>query len=210
MKRIQLINNLILITLVLTIFGCINEPCIDIIELDKHSSITKEWFVNDSIGNQIITDENGISQTLIISSRSSNSHEDSLEDNCGNIYGSFNFDLQYKTSLSSIYFSISINGSPLTEEGFYLRIGTSNMNENKSTSYNFITETCREKNATIILVEQIDIFNKKYNDVLEISFKNTYSSNSIKTIYYSKGYGIIKFVKENGNTFELNNSPTNQ
>lgn len=204
MKHIQLISNLILITLLLSVIGCINEPCLEIHKLDKLSSETKEWFVNNDIGNQSITDENGISQTLIISSRDSISYKNSVEDNCGNTYGDFRFDVQYKTSLSPIHFSIHINGSSLPEDGFFLKIETINNHNRKSTTYDFATETSREKNAEIILLKKINLLNKEYNDVLEISFNKTYSTNDIKTIFYSKGYGIIKFVKENGNTFEIN------
>jgi hypothetical protein len=204
MRRLQLINNIIISTLIISVFGCVDEPCLNINELDNYSIETKEWFVNDNIGNQIITDENGISQTLIISSRDSISYENSVEDNCGNIYGSFRFDIQYNTSLSPIHLSIHINGSGLTEDGFYLRLQTSNSSERKSTTYDFVTETCKEKNATIIVLDQLEIFNKIYNDVLKISFNKTFSANDIKTIFYSKGHGVIKFIKENKNTFVIN------
>jgi hypothetical protein len=37
---------------------------LDIVELDKQSAVTKEWFVNDSIGNQIIVDKNEIKPNI--------------------------------------------------------------------------------------------------------------------------------------------------
>lgn len=207
MKKLQLKNNLILLSLFLLIFlGCVKEPCLNIHELDKQTAQTKEWFVNDSIGNQKITDENGISQTLIVSSLYSDFHENIVEDDCGNTYGSFDFSIQYNTSLSPLNFMIDIRGSGLSEDGFYLTMTITNTNtvEHKSTTYDFVTETCRENNATIVFIEQIYTLNKVYDDVLKISFNNTFSTNDVKTVYYSKGYGIIKFVKENGNEFEIN------
>ena len=81
---------------------------------------------------------------------------------------------------------------------------TPNSSERKSTTYDFVTETCKEKNATIIVLDQLEIFNKIYNDVLKISFNKTFSANDIKTIFYSKGHGVIKFIKENKNTFVIN------
>jgi hypothetical protein len=190
----------------LIFWGCVKEPCLNIPELDKQTAQTKEWFVNDSIGNQKITDENGISQTLIVSSLYSGFHENIVEDDCGNTYGSFDFSIQYNTSLSPLNFMIDIHGSGLLEDSFYLTMTITNTNtvEHKSTTYDFVTETCRENNATIVFIEQIHILNKVYDDVLKISFNNTFSTNDVKTVYYSKGYGIIKFVKENGNKFEIN------
>ena len=207
MKKLQLKNNITLLSLLLLIFlGCKKEPCLNTPELDKQTALTKEWFVNDSIGSQKITDKNGISQTLIVSSLYSDFHENMVEDDCGNTYGSFYFSIQYNTSLSPLNFMIDIHGSGLSEDGFYLKMTITNtsMVEHKSTTYDFVTKTCRENNATIVFIEQINILNKVYDDVLKISFNNTFSTNDIKTVYYSKGYGIIKFVKENGNEFEIN------
>ena len=206
MKHLQLINNLTLLFLFMFILGCKKEPCLDIPKLDRQTALTKEWFVNDSIGNQIITDANGISQTFIVSSLNSNFHENMMGDDCGNTYGSFDFSIQYNTSLSSLHFMVNIHGSGLPEDGFYLRMSITNTNtvKNKSTTYDFVTETCRENNATIVFIAQILVSNKEYSDVLKITFNNASSSNDVKTVYYSKGYGIIKFVEENGNEFEIN------
>jgi len=206
MKNLQLKNNLFLLVLLFLIFGCIKEPCLNIPELDRQSATTIEWFVNDSIGNQTITDNNGITQTLKVSSLYSDFHENMVEDDCGNTYGSFDFSIQYNTSLSPLNLMVDIHGSGLSEDGFYLKITITNTNtvEHKSTTYDFVTETCRENNATILFIEQLQILNKKYNDVLKISFNNTFSPNDVKTVFYSKGYGIIKFVEENGNEFEIN------
>jgi hypothetical protein len=111
MKNLQLKNNLSLLFLLFLIFGCDKEPCLNIPELDKQSALTKEWFVHDSIGNQKITDNNGINQTLIVSSRNSNIHEHAVEDDCGNTYGSFSSTIQYNTSLSPYHFMVDIHGS---------------------------------------------------------------------------------------------------
>ena len=182
------------------------EPCLDIQELDKRSALTKEWFVSDSIGDQKITDTNGISQTLVVSTGYYNSYDKIVEDYCGNIYGSFNFSIQYNTTLSPLHFLIDINGSGLSEDAFYLKMLVTNTKGvgHKSTTYDFVTEKCRENNATIDFIDQIQILNKQYFDVLKISFNETYSSNDVKVVYYSKGYGIVKFVEENGNEFEIN------
>ncbi|GAB1402905.1 hypothetical protein MASR1M74_00830 [Lentimicrobium sp.] len=183
-------------------FGCVEEPCLDIVELDKQSALTKQWFVNDSIGNQIIVDRNGISQTLIVSSRHQHNSDAVIEDDCGNVYGSFSFTIQYNTSVSPLHFMVDIHGSGF-RDGFYLKLTVTHASSVKSTTYDFVTRACRENNATIDIKEQITIFNKTYIDVLEINFKNTNSPNDIKTLYYSKGTGVIKFINENGNEFEV-------
>lgn len=206
MKNSQLMNNFTLLFLLLLIFGCEKEPCLNIPELNRQSALTKEWFVNDSIGNQKITDKNGISQTLIVSSLYSGFDENIVKDDCGNTYGSFYFSIQYNTSLSPLNFMVDIHGSGLSVDGFYLKmtISSTNTTEHKSTTYDFVTETCRENNATIVFMKQINILNKEYNNVLKISFNNTFSTNDVRSVYYSKGYGIIKFITENGNEFEIN------
>jgi hypothetical protein len=176
----------------------------DIAELDRRSELTKEWFVNDTIGNTTITDSYGISQTLICSMRQIGGFSNTAEDDCGNTYGSFDFSIQYNASLSPMHIMININGSSLSS-GFYLKLTYQNLNtgKKKSTTYDFIKEKCRDDNANITFLKQITISNKEYNDVLEIDFIKTYSTNDIKTIYYAKAYGIIKFIQENGNTFEV-------
>lgn len=206
MKNLQSISNLAILLLLLLVFGCKKEPCLNITELDKHSAKTKEWYVNDSIGNQILTDINGIKQTLIVSSRFSSTHENIVEDDCGNTYGSFNFSIQYNTSLSPLHFMVDIYGSGLPEDGFYLKMTITNISisKNKSTIYDFVKETSRDKNATVEFIEQVTLINREYHDVLKINFNNIFSLNDVRSVYYSKGFGIIKFVTENGNEFEIN------
>lgn len=206
MKRnLQLTNSLALFTILILSFSCVKEPCLDIEELDKQSALTKEWFVNDSIGNQIIVDKNGISQTLIVSSRQQHNWDAIVEDDCGNVYGSFYFTIQYNTSLSSRHLMVDIHGSGLSNDGFYLKLTVTNTNSvgHKSTTYDFVTESCRENNANIEIINGNLILNKIDSEVLKIDFKTTNASNDIKTVYYAKGYGIIKFIEENGNEFEI-------
>ena len=205
MKNFQLTSSIVLFTISILIYGCVNEPCLDIKELDRQSAITKEWYVNDSIGNQIIVDKNEISQTLAISSRHQHKWDDIVEDDCGNVYGSFYFTIQYNTSLSPLHFMVDIHGSGLSEDGFYLKLTVTDTKSvgHKSTTYDFVKGNCRENNANIEIINGTLIDNKFDSEVLMIDFKNTNTPNDIKTVYYAKGYGIIKFVEENGNEFEV-------
>ncbi|WP_421919617.1 hypothetical protein [Marinifilum sp.] len=205
MKNFQLTSSIVLFTISILIYGCVNEPCLDIKELDRQSAITKEWYVNDSIGNQIIVDKNEISQTLTISSRHQHKWDDIVEDDCGNVYGSFYFTIQYNTSLSPLHFMVDIHGSGLSEDGFYLKLTVTDTKSvgHKSTTYDFVKGNCRENNANIEIINGTLIDNKFDSEVLMIDFKNTNTPNDIKTVYYAKGYGIIKFVEENGNEFEV-------
>lgn len=206
MKDLQLMNKVVIVLLVLLGFGCDKEPCLDIPALDKTSAETKEWYVNDSIGNRTITDDNGISQTLMISNSYSGEHDDMVEDHCGNNYGSFHFFIQYQTSVSPLNIEVDIQGSALPENGFYLKLSvmSTNVYEQKSTTYDFQTKASRENNASIQYLEQIQISDTEYIDVLKITFNNTSSENDIKTVFYSKGYGVIKFTEATGTEFEVN------
>ncbi|MDZ7775514.1 MAG: hypothetical protein U5L09_07890 [Bacteroidales bacterium] len=129
-----------------------------------------------------------------------------VDDDCGNTYGSFYFSIQYNTSLSPLNFMVDINGSGLVEEGFYLKMTLTNTRTaiHKSTTYDFVTESCRENNATIEFIEQVEVSDKEYDDVLKITFKEVSSKNDVKVVYYAKEFGIIKFVTESGNYFETN------
>ena len=48
-----------------------------------------------------------------------------------------------------------------------------------------------------LIIDKID------SDVLKIDFNTTSASNDIKTVYYAKDYGIIKFIEKNGNEFKI-------
>jgi len=204
MKNIRLPGNLLIIIL-LFISSCRNEPCLDIAGLDKRVEEVKEWYVLDTIGNSTIIDTYGMSQTLKISSRNTHYSDDIIEDDCGNTYGSWYFSIQYNTSLSPINFMVDINGSGNDADGFYLKLTITNTKTvaHKSTTYDFVSERCRENNATVNYIDKITIFGKDYSEILEIEFNEALSTNDVKTVYYAKGYGIIMFKLLNGNMFKV-------
>src|SRR5690554_648233 len=127
MKPLQLTNKLAMATLVLLACSCDPDPCLDLYALDQLTAETQEWFLDESVGNQILTDKNGISQTLILGQTYANSHDNSVEDACGNTYGSFDFSIHYHTSISPLTFMVDIRGDAITENGFYLKIDTRNL-----------------------------------------------------------------------------------
>ena len=94
----------------LVLYSCTKEPCLDIPKLDQYTELTKNWFVDESIGNTTFTDKNGINQTLVKQTSDYFASENVIEDDCGNTYGSFNYSIQYLTSLSNIHFSVDIGG----------------------------------------------------------------------------------------------------
>jgi len=206
MKSLQLASKLIIIISTFILFSCEKE-CLEIKKLDEYMKIVKEWTVFDSIGNQTIIDNNGIKQTLIVTSRDSISYDNTAEDDCGNIYGSFFYSIQYNTSVSPINFMIDIHGGSTLEEEFSLKIliiNTDNASDwHKSATYNFYTKENIENNAVITYIDKIDISNKTYFGVLKFVFNNTFSNSDVKEIYYAKKNGVIKFKKANGNTFEI-------
>lgn len=185
--------------------GCVHDPCLEIDKLNKYSNSTKEWFVNDTIDNPTFVDENGISQTLIVSSLYSYSYDQVIEDDCGNTFGSFDFSIQYNTSMSPIHFSIDIHGSGLIEDGFYLKLQYSNNRNNtqKTTFYDFVTKKNRDHIATTKYIEQTEVNNRAYYDVLKIKFNNVETDSEVNLVYFAKGVGIIKFASLNGNSYGI-------
>lgn len=195
-----------LILMLLLVLGCRKDPCFNIAELDKQTAATKEWLVDDTIGNQIISDTNGIHQTLRIDSKNLFTVESSAEDDCGNTYSSFDFSISFITSFSRNSFMINIYGGADLENSFFIKLMVSNPQmpgQYKETTYNFVSHECKEKNASIEFLDKIIVNNKEYQGVLSFTFNETSSSKEVKTVYYSKGYGIIKFVFANGNFFEV-------
>jgi hypothetical protein len=191
--------------LLILLSACGKDPCLDIAALDALSAETKAWFAGDSIGNKVITDAQGISQTMIMGSPYYHESEVAVEDDCGQTYGSFYYSLQYRTSMSPLHFMVNICGSGWEADGFYLELSVMNLSnsERKTTRYDFKTHTGRDQNAEIHFQEQTEVFGRIYEDVLEINFLQTFSPNDVKTVYYAKGWGIIRFIKENGNSFGI-------
>ncbi len=205
MKATPLTHSLFIVFLFVIFSGCDKEPCLDIAELDKRSALTREWFVDDSIGNRELSDSHGMSQTLVVRSRYSGEYDNMVEDDCGNTYGSFYFSIQYNISLSPLNFMIDINGSALEADGFYLQMTVTNTQtvEPKSTIYDFVSRSTRDDNATVVFIDQVEVSDKVYHEVLEFTFAEAESPNGVRTVCYAKGYGLIKYITENGNEFEV-------
>lgn len=189
----------------MTFAGCVKEPCLDIPELERRLTNIKEWEINDTITNQTIVDSNGIQQTLTMSSLDSFYHENIVEDDCGKTFGSYYFSVQYNTSFSPLHLMVNIHGSGISEDGYNLRLTVTNTNgvSVKSSTYDFVTESSRDDNAVITTVEDFESAGQLYSSVLKFSFKDSLLPNEIKTVYYAKGYGIVKFSEQNGNEFVL-------
>lgn len=187
-------------------WGC-GDPCLDLDELDELSAMTREWFVHDSIGNTIITDQYGISQTLRLHRDPMSETEIQVQDDCGNHYGSFYYTIQYNTSMSNIHFLVGIAGSALGEDRFSLNLLTTNTaqaEEHKRILVNLETMSCPEEKGTVDLLEQLTVNGRSYDNVLEITHKQVFSEKDPVKVYYASGYGIIRYVDKAGNDYGVN------
>lgn len=204
MKKLHLKSSALILLILLSAVSCVDEPCLDIAQLDKYSAETKEWFVNDTIGNQQLIDINGIKQSLVPISSNESVFDEIIEDDCGNTYDRFNYQIQYKTSISPFNFKVYISGG-YEEDDFYIELEcVNNQTANQIiTAYNFISKICTKDNAVITEYDELEIQNKTYYGVLKITFNSTPSINDIKTLYYTKSFGIIKFTQGNGNEYEV-------
>ncbi|MFW6352154.1 MAG: hypothetical protein ACOC2E_07180 [Bacteroidota bacterium] len=202
-KNISLKNSLIMFLLAIAFSGCFEEDCLDIEELDQRTEEIKMWYAPDSIIYKTLVDPYGMSQTLTMSAWNTHHWDDIVEDDCGNTYGSTYFSVQYNTSLSPLHFMVDIQGSGNDADGFYLKLRVTNTNSHnhKSSTYDFVTKKCREKNARVDILKQTDIGGTIYDTILKIEFDKTFSANDVKSVYYAKGTGIVKYQLENGNGF---------
>jgi len=207
MKNSQLRVRINFCAILLVFAGCVEEACLNIPELELRLTNIKEWVVKDNIGNQTIMDSNGIQQTLIMSDKDSFYHENIVEDDCGNTFGSYNFSVQYNTSFSSLHLMVDIQGSGISDDGYKVKLTVTNTNSVsvKSSTYDFVTENSRDTNAVITEVEGFQSAGQVYSNVLKFTFKDSLVPNEIKTVYYAKGFGIVKFTEQNGNGFVLIN-----
>ena len=207
MKNSQLRVRINFCAILLVFAGCVEEACLNIPELELRLTNIKEWVVKDNIGNQTIMDSNGIQQTLIMSDKDSFYHENIVEDDCGNTFGSYNFSVQYNTSFSSLHLMVDIQGSGISDDGYKVKLTVTNTNSVsvKSSTYDFDTENSRDTNAVITEVEGFQSAGQVYSNVLKFTFKDSLVPNEIKTVYYAKGFGIVKFTEQNGNGFVLIN-----
>lgn len=207
MKNSQLRVGINFCAILLFFVGCVEEACLNIPELELRLTNIKEWVVKDNIGNQTIMDSNGIQQTLIMSDKDSFYHENIVEDDCGNTFGSYYFSVQYNTSFSPLHLMVDIQGSGISDDGYKVKLTVTNTNSVsvKSSTYDFVTENARDTNAVITEVEGFQSAGQVYSNVLKFTFKDSMVPNEIKTVYYAKGFGIVKFTEQNGNEFVLIN-----
>ncbi len=104
MKLIQLIIKTYLILFI--VVGCRDEECLDIEQLDYYRNLTKDWYINAFIDDQIIQNNDSIRMTLIVSDSHTHNFGDIVYDDCGNSYESENFSIQYRTSLLPVWLGI--------------------------------------------------------------------------------------------------------
>lgn len=202
-----------LLLVFLIVVGCkkpeeIEPPkvtCLDITKLDESTVKAKQWVVNDSVSNALLVDNNGIEETFLIL-KNDTSEAVSITDSCGKSYGSFTSTVYYDTSISPINMIATVHGSGVVSEGFYLRLSITNTNNkalSKGTTYDFEKQQTREGNASVNVLPQFKLLKKIYTNVMAITFSEIASETDVKTVYYAQGYGIIMFIKENGNTFTV-------
>ncbi len=205
MKRSPLIGSITLSLLISTFWACTKDACFDMAQLDFYSAEISNWYVNDSIESFSIIDNNGISQTLQITGRDLRITDKSAYDDCGNSFGSSYYSISYKTSVSPISLTVYIMGSAL-DDGFHLRLNYNRRIEpivGKETVYDFVTKQSRDNVSEVEYLENFQVNEHEFSDVLEITFSNTSFDNEVKAVYFAKGFGIVKFVTQNGSEFGI-------
>jgi hypothetical protein len=204
MKHIPLETKYFIVIFAAIFTFCTNEPCLDMAGLDRKMEDIKQWAVEESIGNTTIIDKYGMSQSLIVSNRYANTIDHIVEDECGNTYGSWQYTIQYNTSMLPLNFMIDISGSAIIADGFYMQLTITNTEtaRYRSTIYDFHTHQSRDRVSEVTYHEQFNISEQTFDGVLEIEFR-TFAQNDVKTVFYAKKYGIIRFEQLNGNVFDV-------
>ncbi len=206
------ITYLSLLFFIVILLSSCDKHCIDIEKSDKYTNEIKSWKFDDNIGNRQLTDNNGISQTLILTSSDSVSYDESVWDNCNQSYGSYSASVQFNTSMSFINFYIMLNaGSYIEKENdewppFYIDFlvtATDNPENHKNVKYDLINKKVFEGDGNVEYLDSLDVNGKIYKSVLKVTFNWIFSDNDVKTLYYAKRYGIVRFTDEHGNVFSV-------
>lgn len=204
----------LLFLFIVSFFSCTDSNCIDITKSDKLTKESKQWIVNDTIGNRTLTDNNGFKQTLILTGSDSNYFEKSVEDDCGNSYGSFSYSVQFNTSMMPFNFMVMLNTGSYIENEYdkwpdfnieftitrYFYEGNQDP-KTKSVKYDIVNNRVYEGNGKSELLETYEINGNTYYNVLKIDFYDSISADDINTVYYAQHYGIISFTNRLSQTF---------
>ncbi|MDP3441276.1 MAG: hypothetical protein Q8T08_00305, partial [Ignavibacteria bacterium] len=157
--------------------------------------------------NQIISDRNGISQSLNARETYTNILENHVEDDCGNVSASYDFSMQYTTSVSPIHFMVNIRGAAIDFGGYYIEISyrrTVDEPISRTATYDLYTDASRDDQATFKMIDNYIVDDFNYGTVLEISYTKMSLSTAVHKIWFAKQYGIIRFSDVGGNVFTIN------
>ena len=210
MKILHFKNSLFLAVMVMAVSSCGKLNCIDTGLSDHYTSITKEWVANDTIDVLYFVDDKGNGQTLDVITRDSTVIKDAFSDDCGNYYDNSEYTIEYKASKSPFTFRIFIKSECITnytkEDRFTVTLTVNNYNvpdnsNSKSATYDIVSERVAPEDATITKHDRLTIGGRTYDGVLEFTFGQMFSDQDIKTLYYAKDHGVVKFTDGWGKSF---------
>lgn len=172
------------------------EDCLDIELINERTEVLNTWQTDSSLTSKTATSTIEISDEVLLT------HEfqdfgDTIWDDCDGVtqsfrslthYQFFNFPFQLTTELYK-------QGE---ENGFEFII----FNNEQRLGYNFIIKT--STNDAIAELENFEVNNLFYSELLKIDFDFPTSPNAIKTIYFVKEFGIIQIILNNDIVINLN------
>jgi len=201
----QLLLKISLLLLVLFHSACSDDDdCLNIEHLDQLSATAKQWYVDPALGNRDLIDSNGITQTLVVAHSDEYIVPDAVEDDCGNIYGSFDYSVSFMPSLSAFSFNIKIHGSGISEDDFYLLMNIYYANgAEKKARYDFNTRKSHDNQAQISILNEWQVLNHTYQNVMEIKFTPTQIPSDIQKIYYAQSFGIVEYIDNSGVSYQV-------
>lgn len=193
------IRLLVLFGFIFAFSTCKNDPCLDLLKLESQRQEMVSWYPDTTQTRFLIVDRNGISQSMNLNYYYFQT-ENTFEDDCGNIYGSYDLTLNYRTSVSPLNFTVNIRGSGNPADGFYISVNYYKYIGNwVSRTANYDLETHQSRNSDVE-INRI-IYDNLYGDALEIVFKNTLYPTDIEKIYFAQHFGLISFSDKQGNIF---------
>lgn len=172
------------------------EECLDVVGIHENTILIDSWITSPEITSKTLTSSINVSDEVLLH-HEYNDYGDSIWDDCGNVTQSFRNSVDYKFHNFPIDFTTELNKQG-EENGFrfFVRYGI------YDARYNFSLQRSGTKNP-IELLNNYELNNQFYPEILKVSFNQTQEPSEIKELYFVKNNGVIYIELNNGISMNL-------
>lgn len=192
--------------LVVLMAGCNKEPCLDMPLIERLSQELQTWYVTDTASMVfLITDSHGISQSLVADKPWRHVMEGHVTDDCGQQSPSYNFSMQYTTSVSPLHFMVDIRGAAPGYGGYVIEISWMRTLDNwggQKAIYDLETGRSKSDEAQCQVVSHFECAGLTYPTVLQVEYNGLDFPSAVSKLWFAKEIGIVAYEDGSGNRYE--------